>query len=206
MVTTVFPKSIKSRPIYGQLLPKHGTRHLMIADGEGATGLTDMLSKIKNDRSEFLNKSHIVYVPGVNGVDQSDVLVGLGAAQFYKSPTIDAAMPRLRLILQDARMGIQFYLSGTESLMGRVQTAIMETGYTHSAIQMEHRGSLSRRVQCVHCKGITENVKIDPFKCGHCGLHLFVRDHYSRRISAFQGVNIDAEDPGVVPPSEERFL
>ena len=54
-------------------------------------------------------------------------------------------------------------------------------------------------MQCVHCKGITEDVTTDPFQCAHCGLHLFVRDHYSRRMAAFQGVRVDAEDPGNVP-------
>jgi hypothetical protein len=28
---------------------------------------------------------------------------------------------------------------------------------------------------------------------------LFVRDHYSRRLAAYQGVCIDAEDPGNIP-------
>ena len=54
-------------------------------------------------------------------------------------------------------------------------------------------------MQCVHCKGITEDVETDPFVCDHCGLNLFVRDHYSRRLAAYQGVCIDAEDPGNVP-------
>jgi predicted RNA-binding Zn-ribbon protein involved in translation (DUF1610 family) len=57
-------------------------------------------------------------------------------------------------------------------------------------------------MQCVHCKGITEDVETDPFVCGHCGLNLFVRDHYSRRLAAYQGVCIDAEDPGNVPESK----
>ena len=30
-------------------------------------------------------------------------------------------------------------------------------------------------------------------------VNLFVRDHYSRRLAAYQGVCIDAEDPGNVP-------
>jgi hypothetical protein len=34
---------------------------------------------------------------------------------------------------------------------------------------------------------------------------LLVRDHYSRRLAAFQGVCIDAEVPGDVPPVEEAF-
>jgi dimethylamine monooxygenase subunit C len=32
-----------------------------------------------------------------------------------------------------------------------------------------------------------------------------VRDHYSRRLAAFQGVCIDAEEPGSAPPPEEMF-
>ena len=96
-------------------------------------------------------------------------------------------------------MGTQFYLAGTEGLIGQAEREIMATGFPFASIQKEQRGSTLRRVQCVHCKGITENVATDPFKCSHCGLNLFVRDHYSRRIAAFQGVNIDAEDPGLVP-------
>ena len=129
----------------------------------------------------------------------------LGAAQFLRTPTFATALPRLQKVLADAHMGLQIYAAGTEGLMGQVQREVMAAGLPHTALQMEHRGSLARRVQCVHCKGITENVAHDPFQCSHCGLHLFVRDHYSRRLAAFQGVNIDAEDPGSVPASVERF-
>ena len=81
----------------------------------------------------------------------------------------------------------------------------LEAGIDHAAIETEHRGSLARRVQCVHCKGITDNVTTQPAVCSHCGLTLLVRDHYSRRIGAFQGVCIDAEEPGVIPEAEEIF-
>ena len=96
-------------------------------------------------------------------------------------------------------------IAGRQSIHGQAEREIMATGFPVGAIQKEHRGSTVRRVQCVHCKGITENVATDPFRCSHCGLNLFVRDHYSRRIAAFQGVNIDAEDPGKLPPPVVRF-
>jgi predicted RNA-binding Zn-ribbon protein involved in translation (DUF1610 family) len=102
-------------------------------------------------------------------------------------------------------MGLQVYLTGTEGLMGQAQTQAMNAGIPHTAIQTEHRGSVARRMQCVHCKGITEDVKTDPFVCSHCGLNLFVRDHYSRRLAAYQGVCIDAEDPGNVPPQKDLY-
>lgn len=203
-LTPVDAPSIRTRPVYAPLEPRPASLHLIIADGEGAEAIADMLAKADN-RSELLAAAHVMYTPGPNGTDLSSKLEALGAAQFYRAPTIPAMLPRLARVLSAAHMGTQFYLAGTEGLIGQAERDIMNTGFPHAAIQKEHRGSTVRRVQCVHCKGITENVTHDPFKCSHCGLSLFVRDHYSRRIAAFQGVNIDAEDPGQVPESVVRF-
>jgi dimethylamine monooxygenase subunit C len=205
MSKTVFPPSIRSRPVYGELSLRPGQAHLIVADGEGAEAVKDMFAKAGKDASAALAISHIMYAPGPNGTDQGEMLKDLGAAQFFRAPTLATLMPRLHKVLADAHMGMQIYLAGTEGLIGQCQTAAEVAGLPHEAVQTEHRGSTVRRVQCVHCKGITENVRTDPFVCSHCGLHLFVRDHYSRRLAAFQGVNIDAEDPGQVPPMVERF-
>jgi hypothetical protein len=202
-LTPVAP-TIRSRPVYAPLEPRPGRQHLIVADGEGGDAVIAMLAKA-NDRSEMLASAHMMYAPGPNGTDLSAALQGLGAAQFFRAPSIPALLPRLIKVLSDAHMGTQFYLAGTEGLIGQAEREIMATGFPFAAIQKEHRGSTLRRVQCVHCKGITENVATDPFKCSHCGLNLFVRDHYSRRIAAFQGVNIDAEDPGQVPEPVVRF-
>jgi dimethylamine monooxygenase subunit C len=203
MLTPVTP-TIRSRPVYAPLEPRPGRLHLMVADGEGGDALVDLLAKA-NNRSEMLTLAHVIYAPGPNGTDRSDALQALGLRQFFRAPTIPALLPRLIRVLADAHMGTQFYLAGTEGLIGQAEREIMATGFPMGAIQKGHRGSTVRRVQCVHCKGITENVATDPFKCSHCGLNLFVRDHYSRRIAAFQGVNIDAEDPGLVPEPVVRF-
>lgn len=201
MGKTEFPPAIKSRPVYGVLEARPGSAHLMIADGEGVLAAAEVLA----GRADMLAAAHVIYVPGPNGVDMWARVQGLGAAQAYRAPSIPAMLPRLQRVLLDAHMGTQFYLAGSEGLMGQAEREIMGTGFPFSAIQKEHRGSTVRRVQCVHCKGVTENVATDPFVCSHCGLNLFVRDHYSRRMAAFQGVNIDAEDPGKVPASVERF-
>ncbi len=199
-----FPPSIPSRPVYGTLTARPGTAHLMVADGEGAAALTDMLARAQ-DAAGLLARSHIIYMPGPTGTDLWASLNALGAAQCHRSPSFAAALPRLQQVLSDAHMGLQIYVAGTEGLIGQVQREAMLAGLPWQAVQTEHRGSTVRRVQCVHCKGITENVRTDPFPCSHCGLNLFVRDHYSRRIAAFQGVNIDAEDPGQVPAAVVRF-
>lgn len=204
MTLTPVSPTIRSRPVYAPLAPRPGTLNLFIADGEGADAITDMLAK-SPEPDTVLAAAHVMYCPGPTGTDLSDRLHALGPAQFFRAPTIPSLLPRLARVLTDAHMGTQFYLAGTEGLIGQAERAIMQTGFPYNAIQKEHRGSTLRRVQCVHCKGITENVATDPFKCSHCGLNLFVRDHYSRRIAAFQGVNIDAEDPGKVPESVVRF-
>ena len=201
MTRTEFPPSIKSRPVYGVLEPRPGALHLVVADGEGAGAVVDLMRAA----AQMPATAHILYTPGPDGNDRFADLLALGAAQCFRAPTIPTLLPRLAQILINAHMGTQFYLAGTEGLIGQAERDIMATGVPFRDIQKEHRGSTVRRVQCVHCKGITENVATDPFQCSHCGLHLFVRDHYSRRLAAFQGVNIDAEDPGQVPAAVVRF-
>jgi hypothetical protein len=205
MTKTQFPPSIRSRPVYGELEPRPGPFHMVVADGEGADAVTDMLAKAGERAGAVLSGMHVIYCPGPTGTDLSEKLSAMGPAQFYRAPTVATALPRLIRVLADAHMGMQFYLAGSEGLIGQAEREIMATGFPFSAIQKEHRGSTVRRVQCVHCKGVTENVATDPFRCSHCGLNLFVRDHYSRRLAAFQGVNIDAEEPGNVPPPVVKF-
>ena len=114
-------------------------------------------------------------------------------------------MVRLRGLLATATMGTRLYAAGTEGFIGQVVALGLAHGIDHHSIPTEHRGSLARRVQCVHCKGMMEGVTASPATCAHCGVALFVRDHYSRRLGAFMGVSIDAEAPGDVPPPEELY-
>ena len=202
MSATLFPASIPSRPVYGQLEPRPGKAHLMIADAEGGEALLDLAAIAP---AGLMAAAHIIYIPRKTGAANVARLQALDPAQFHEGASYSASVSRLRRVLSDAHMGLQVYLAGTEGLIGQAMLETTQAGIPHTAIQSEHRGSLARRVQCVHCKGITEDVTTDPCQCAHCGLHLYVRDHYSRRIAAFQGVRIDAEDPGNVPPAVERF-
>lgn len=194
--------SIISRPVYGTLSPQPGSDHLLIADGEGAAAILDLA---KAAPADFFAEAEIVYIPRDSGDKHTAALKALNPARWYEGPSIAAAMPRLKQTLATARMGLRLYFAGTEGLIGQAMQAALEAGIDHKSIQTEQRGSLARRVQCVHCKGITEDVTTQPVTCSHCGLLLLVRDHYSRRIAAFQGVCINAEDQSEVPPMEEMF-
>ncbi|MER9299428.1 hypothetical protein NKI38_23445 [Mesorhizobium sp. M0621] len=194
-------KSIISRPVYGTLGPQPGKHHLFIADAEGALAIGDIAEIAP---AGFFDDAEIVFIPGPDGKYIAD-LEALKPAQFHQAPSFASLLPRLKQTLANAHMGLRLYLAGTEGLIGQAMQVALEAGIDHTSIQTEHRGSLARRMQCVHCKGITENVTTQPATCAHCGLLLLVRDHYSRRIAAFQGVCINAEDRSEIPPMEEIF-
>jgi len=194
-------KTIISRPVYGILSPQPGKHHLFVADAEGALAIAELAARAPAD---FFGDAHIIFIPG-GGDYHVAALEALKPAQFYQGPSFASALPRLKQTLTNAHMGLRVYLAGTEGLIGQAMQAALEAGIDHTSIQTEHRGSLARRMQCVHCKGITENVTTQPATCAHCGLLLLVRDHYSRRIAAFQGVCINAEDRSEIPPLEEVF-
>ncbi|TPM20758.1 dimethylamine monooxygenase subunit DmmA family protein [Mesorhizobium sp. B2-3-5] len=194
-------KSIISRPVYGTLSPQPGKHHLFIADAEGALAISEMAAKAP---AGFFDDAQIVFIPGPDGKHIA-ALESLRPAQFHRAPSFASLLPRLKQTLSNAHMGLRLYLSGTEGLIGQAMQVALEAGIDHTSVQTEHRGSLARRMQCVHCKGITENVTTQPATCSHCGLLLLVRDHYSRRLAAFQGVCINAEDRSEIPPMEEAF-
>lgn len=192
-------QGIKSRPVYtGFAIDENAQRHLFALEGEGVQALLDQVKKMGKG---FLATSEILHV----GEAHAKELSALGADILWSAPTIPVLLNRLRQNLINARMGTRLYLSGTEGFIGQAMKVALEEGIDFASIITEHRGSEARRVQCVHCKGITDNVTTQPFTCSHCGLTLLVRDHYSRRLAAFQGVCIDAEQPGSAPPPEVRF-
>ncbi|MFU0508022.1 dimethylamine monooxygenase subunit DmmA family protein [Pseudaminobacter sp. NGMCC 1.201702] len=191
-----------SRPVYGTLSPKPGKLHLFIADDAGASAILDLAKRAPAD---FFANARIMLISGGAETQSAEALKALKPDQFYHGPSFASALPRLRHMLTNAHMGMRLYLSGSEGLIGQAMQVAVEAGIDYRSIQTEHRGTLARRVQCVHCKGITEDVTTQPATCSHCGLILLVRDHYSRRIAAFQGVCINAEDPNDVPPTEEIF-
>lgn len=197
-------QGIKSRPEYKGLdIDPHAKRHLFVLEGEGAQALID---EVGAKGTDFLAKSEILYLAAGAAPKAYDTkLSALSPDVFWQAPTLQPLIFRLRACLDQARMGMRLSTAGTEGFIGQIMQVAMEYGIDHHSIQTEHRGSMARRVQCVHCKGITDHVTTSPFACSHCGLPLLVRDHYSRRLGAFQGVNIDAEEPGTAPEPEEMF-
>jgi dimethylamine monooxygenase subunit C len=195
-------QGIKSRPVYKGIACDSAARwHVFALEGEGACALLEQ----KLPKSE-LTKADVLYVPtNAAAKDYGSNLKALGVNDEWTAPSVPVLLNRLNVVLGQAHMGTRIYIAGTEGFIGQAMQVAMAHGVDYGPIRTEHRGSEARRVQCVHCKGITDNVKTSPYACSHCGLQLLVRDHYSRRLGAFQGVCIDAEEPGSAPPPEEMF-
>lgn len=193
-----------SRPVYpGLTADLHAKHNLILAEGEGAAAVLDLAAKVPEG---FFKKSTILYcATGSAGKGYEQKLEALTPDALWVLPTLATAIFRLKGVLQTASMGTRLYATGTEPFIGSVVQAAIEAGIDFKSVITEHRGSAKRRVQCVHCKGFTEDVTTSIMVCSHCGLNLFVRDHYSRRLGAFQGVCVDAEVPGEVPPAEEIY-
>lgn len=195
---------IKSRPVYRGLQPdRFAKQNIVVTDAAGCAAVADM-TKLADDG--FSARTTVLLCrTGANGKDPQDVLNPLGFARIWAFPTIETTISRLDSALNTALMSTRLYAAGSEPLIGSVIRSAIEHGIAHNSVFTEHRGSLKRRVQCVHCKGLTDDVTTNPVKCSHCGLNLIVRDHYSRRYAAFMGVRVDAEAPGDIPEAKAEF-
>jgi len=204
----VLVEGIKSRPVYAPLALRPGGPHLIVADGEGALAVLDLVASAEPAEPAepgTLTAMRVWYVAGGSAGQGHEARLAAGLASCEIVPSSAVAVARLQAALAEARMGTQVYAAGTEDLIGQVVQAALDAGVELGAIGAEHRGSLARRVQCVHCKAITDGVTTQPVACSGCGLSLLVRDHFSRRVGAFQGVCIDAEEPGSAPAPEPVF-
>lgn len=191
---------IKSRPVYDDLRPLCGGNHHIIAgQGSGGSTLLRLLAEMPRtapirvlySTESFSGHNHLEALQAVDGVE----------LRVYTSNR--ALVDDLHVLLEQSRMGSRLYLAGSESFIGTAMQAATAINLNKDEVLREHCGSFVRRVWCVHCDGYTENVTQRVFECPHCARTLVVRDHYSRRLAAFQALKADAEVPGELPETEE---
>jgi len=195
--------TIKSRPVYAGLRPiAAARRNIVAAEGEGAQAVRRMMADAP---AGFAGRTHVLYAGAADSGVHERELRSLGAGRLDVVTSADDVLRLVDGLLNDATMGTRLYAAGTEGFVGRAVRLAIDHGIDHKSVLTEHSGSLARRVQCVHCKYVTEHVTVSIFECAGCGVLLFVRDHYSRRLAAFQGVCVNAEDPSERPSGVESY-
>lgn len=189
-------QGIKSRPHYEPLrLDSAGRRHLLLLAEPGLAAETFNVEQQETEIWTVVPRE----AQGVAGI----ALANQYEQRRFRSPRqlLDCLAPQL---LQE-RMGLRLYAAGREDFLWDVNAIAQRAGMGRHEVRLWQVGSLARRVYCVHCRTYNEEVTTTIVGCAGCGANLFVRDHFSRRLSAFMGVKVDAEVPGDVPPAEQAY-
>ncbi len=192
---------IKSRPTYDQLHPLPGGIHHVVA-GQGSGGLA-MLRLLDEMAGRGLNITLLYSQESFSGQSFLAQLQQRDVAQLRVYSSNQQLVEELEHVLGGALMGTRLYLSGSESFIGTAMQVATKYDMNSDEVLREHVGSFVRRIWCVHCDSYTENVTQRVFQCPGCDQMLVVRDHYSRRLAAFQAVKADAEVEGELPAAEE---
>jgi ferredoxin-NADP reductase len=192
---------IKSRPVYDLLRPlPGGKRHIVAGQGSGGRAMLRLLDEL----ADLGQQATLLYseesFSGQNFLAQLQQQPALELRVFASN---QALLEDLKGLLGQARMGTRLYLTGSESFLGTAMQVYTAFDMNRDEVLREHSGTLVRRVWCVHCDTYTENVTQRVYECPGCNVTLVVRDHYSRRLAAFQAVKADAEVPGELPQAEE---
>lgn len=184
--------AILSRPRYSPLaLDPTGRRHLVVAEGPSVPADAVEGAEIWT----VAHDSRPIPGPTSEGGDTR--------RRVFRATAHLLAMLRHRLAKES--LGFRLYAVGSESFLWDVGLLAREFGLGAGEYRPTQAGTLRRRVYCVHCKSMTENVSTSIVACSGCGASLFVRDHFSRRLAAFMGFQIDSEVPGEVPAAEEAY-
>jgi predicted RNA-binding Zn-ribbon protein involved in translation (DUF1610 family) len=165
---------MKSKPVYAMLeWDPTAKRHLVIAQGAGIAAAQRALAEAPDMEAELLTLSEDAPIPSA-----------------------------VQTALRGAGMDMAFYIAGPEPFIWEATQALRHAGVAKERIRQEAAGSLARRVYCVHCRWMNSGVTATIHRCDQCGTALTVRDHFSRPLSAYMGVSVNAETPGLVPLSE----
>lgn len=193
---------IRSKPMYDSLVWKQqATGHVVVAQGEGGIAVLKLFQQMcPREPIKLLFADDDSATRKYAEIIQSLVPEGLQVCDSEES-----ILAALREQLADCLMGTQFYVAGNEAFIWAVLKELKVYGVQDINVEKELSGTLARSVYCVHCKTTDKNVHHSIHQCSGCGRHLFVRDHFSRRLGAYMGVMVDAEEPGNIPAAEEIY-
>jgi predicted RNA-binding Zn-ribbon protein involved in translation (DUF1610 family) len=190
---------VRSQPDYPPFAwDSSGARHLLvIADCDPAEAALALAAPPAPGALEILT---------LEALDGSlQVRAHAAAARVHSAPTLAGLLGTLRACLQAAQMGLRIYVLGSEDSCWQCRKASAEFGMTPDEVQLVRSGTLARPVYCVHCGTHLPAARSNVAQCTGCSRFLLVRDHFSRRLGAYMGLQVDAEQPGRLPPIHEVF-
>lgn len=112
---------------------------------------------------------------------------------------------RVEKLLAASGMSTHLYIAGSEDLIAAVTKGAVKAGLAPGSISADRRGPTHRTAQCVHCKTIQTGVSHRAYKCPGCARVVVVRDHYARRIGAYQALMLEPGDPNIADLLTKAF-
>ena len=193
--------SIKSKPEY-QTLAWHerAQAHFVVSKGGGAMAVLQLFQQMYPPQPVT-----VLYVREASGKDFGAILAKTVGDSLHLFDSEKACLEHLDRLMDTLTMGTQFYFAGSETFMWSAVKIAKQYGVQEDDIMKQVVMTLARPVYCVHCKTTTADVTTNIASCSGCGRKLFVRDHFSRRLGAYMGLQVDAEEPGNVPAIEEIY-
>ncbi|MCQ9376315.1 hypothetical protein NMQ14_18900 [Methyloversatilis sp. XJ19-13] len=189
--------AIKSQPVYTALeWDRAGTHHVLFAAAD-ESALARRLWAQPPTGPITLILQHAGGEPMTGWLADRPASVHTIAAT-----TLDLALKALGDTLRAAQMGTRLYLVGPEDAIWQAARLADGFGMSRDEMRLMQAGTRARPVFCVHCRTVTRGVHTHIAPCSGCGRALFVRDHFSRRLGAYMGFQIDAEAPGDIPAAE----
>lgn len=193
---------IKSKPKYSTLSwHDKALGHVLIAQNEGGLALVKLFQQrcpVEPLKVLFIGENLVTK----QYADILSAIVPEGMQLFMDEETM---LSELKSQLAECLMGTRFYVAGDEAFIWTVMGELAVYGVQDRHVEKELCGTLARSVYCVHCKTIDKDVHHNIHQCSGCSRHLFVRDHFSRRLGAYMGVMVDAEAPGDIPLIQEIY-
>ena len=191
-------QGMKSRPTYAPLAPDPSGRHHLLVVEAAEVPAEALAEGVAPSAFEVWTVARRSAVPSAPAMEEAP-----GSVATFRSVTHLFSALEERLARET--MGLRLYAAGSEPFVWDASALGASAGLSRQEMGFNHAGSWARRIFCVHCREITEGVTTSIVTCSGCGAPLFVRDHFSRRLSAFMGVQVDAEVPGEVPEAEELY-
>ena len=189
----------KSKPVYAPLRADTAGRfHILLGFAEGGVALGRVIDELRAHAPDSLGRTRVLLA----GTALAPFL-DQGLAGVHGFDTTALLLAECRCVLERSLMGSRVYIAGPEHFIGRVLQIALAFNLNQDEVRAAAHGTLARRVHCVHCRSVTEEVRTNIARCSGCSRWLMVRDHYSRRFAAYMGVMVDAEAPGELPPLEE---
>ncbi|WP_223461887.1 dimethylamine monooxygenase subunit DmmA family protein [Pseudomonas sp. GL-RE-19] len=164
----------KSVPLYSPVVfNRYATRHVFVSDGTDSDVRDRMILEV--------------------GAETDLISLSIGSPAIADKNELHQALFNL---LRDARIGIHLYLFGDESFIWTLHALAVAQGLSNEEITLGHSGSRTHQlIYCVHCADLQTQPVGHTLTCQNCGVELEVRAHFSRRLGAYLGVCLNADEP-----------